>query len=70
MMLFLFSDILRGIEKIQEELHPSIYSHQFDFHIQPVQFNPKNLYILKYQPVLRLFGDDYNFAQLRLPRNG
>jgi hypothetical protein len=37
--VFLVADLLRGLQEVSQELHPSIHSHQFVLLLQSVQFS-------------------------------
>lgn len=61
------SDVLCGIEEIQEELHPSFYSNQLVLLVVAMVSNETCLHLPLHQPTLRLRSDGHHSSKLRLP---
>lgn len=63
-------DILCGVEKIQEELHPSFHRNKLVLPVQSMEQDEKSLHLPFHESVLRLLCHGDYFAQLRLPGHG
>lgn len=65
--LFCFSDFLRGVQKVSEELYTPFHCHQVFLYVLSLELVPAAVHIHFYQSNIRLCGHDHYIAQLCLP---
>lgn len=65
--LIFFSDVLRGVQKVSEELYTPFHCHQVFFYVFSLELVSAAVHIYFYQSNIRLCGYDHYIAQLCLP---
>lgn len=68
MATFAFSDILRRIEALQQELRPKVLGYEVPVHFRAVEQVPMPSDLPVDQSVLRLRNHAHHFGQLRVSR--
>lgn len=65
--LLSIADVLRGVEAVQEELHPSLHGHEEPVSVRAVEQDAPDLRLHSHESVLRLRRHGHHPVQLHFP---